>query len=142
VPVWGSAAEGERVEVSLDGQVVSTLARDGKWRVDLAPHPAGGPFVLSIRGNNSIELQNVMVGDVYLCSGQSNMEWTVDISAEKNELLAEPADPQLRLFLVDHQIADSPRDRPLNKAGWNCPRGEFSAVAYALCAVARVSPSG
>lgn len=130
VPVWGTAAEGERVTIRLGDQVLKTVARQGRWRVNLEPRPAGGPFVLTIQGENELTFQNVMYGDVYLCSGQSNMEWPINLSAEREALLAEPPDSQLRLFLVEHCVSDSPKDRPVNKSGWNAPRGEFSAVAY------------
>ena len=130
VPIWGTAAEGERVTVSLADQVVKTVAREGRWRVVLQPRPAGGPFPLTIQGENKLTFQNVMYGDVYLCSGQSNMEWTVTMSVERDTLLAEPLDPRLRLFLVERCASDTPRSRPISRDGWNSPRANFSAVAY------------
>jgi sialate O-acetylesterase len=132
VPVWGTASEGERITVSLGDQVLKTVARGGRWQVELEPRPASGPFVLTIEGENRLTYNNLMYGDVFLCSGQSNMEWPVRLSAEGEALLAEPADPQLRLFLVEHCVSDTPKERPINKTGWNAPRGEFSAVAYSF----------
>lgn len=130
VPVWGTAAEGEQVCVRLGDQVVKTVSRDGHWRVDLQPRPAAGPLVMTIEGENRITLNNLMYGDVYLCSGQSNMEWPIQLAGERDSLLAEPQDPQLRLFLVEHCVSDQPRENPINKTGWNAPRAGFSAVAY------------
>ncbi|ODT64064.1 hypothetical protein ABS71_13620 [bacterium SCN 62-11] len=130
VPVWGTAQEGERVEVRVGDQTVHTVARAGKWRVELQPRPAGGPYQMTVRGNNTLTFNNLVYGDVYLCSGQSNMEWTVEISAEKEQLLAEPLDPQLRLFLVERHIAERPEATPVNQAGWNSPRARMSAVGY------------
>src|SRR5688572_14800728 len=77
VPVWGTAADGERVTVSLQDQKVSTTARDGKWRVRFRPLQAGGPFTMTIAGENTVELRDLLVGEVWVCSGQSNMEWPV-----------------------------------------------------------------
>ena len=116
--------------VSLGDQTLKTVARHGQWRVELQPRPAGGPFVLTIEGEDKRIFNNLMYGDVYLCSGQSDMEWPISLSVEKEALLAEPQDPQLRLFLVEHCVSDTPRQIPINKAGWNSARADFSAVAY------------
>lgn len=132
VPVWGTADSGERVEVRVGDQVVSTVARQGKWRVQLQPRPAGGPHQMTIQGQNKLVYNNLVYGDVYLCSGQSNMEWSVDMSAEREQLMAEPLDPQLRLFLVERRTAEQPTDQPLNRAGWNSPRARMSAVGYSF----------
>lgn len=130
VPVWGTARDGEHVEVRFGDQVVSTVARSGSWRVNLQPRSLGGPYQMTIRGENTLTLNNLVYGDVYLCSGQSNMEWPVDISAEKDQLLGEPLDPQLRLFLVERHIAVKPESAPVHQAGWNSPRARMSAVGY------------
>ena len=71
---WGTANDGEKVTVSFQKQAVSTVARNGKWMVKLQPLRAGGPFTMKI---NSVEIKNILVGEVWLCSGQSNMEWGV-----------------------------------------------------------------
>src|SRR6267142_1978589 len=73
-PVWGWADEGEEVKVSFRGQTVSAKAKDGKWMVKLAALKAGGPDVLTVQGKNRLEFKNVLVGEVWVCSGQSNME--------------------------------------------------------------------
>ena len=77
VPVWGQAAEGENVTVMCQNQSVSTMAKDGKWMVHLKPLKAGGPFTMTIEGSNKIELKNLLAGEVWICSGQSNMEYTI-----------------------------------------------------------------
>ncbi len=74
VPVWGTADEGERITVSINGQVQTTTARNGNWMVQLKKMDAGGPYVLTIQGNNMVEITDVLIGEVWLCSGQSNME--------------------------------------------------------------------
>src|SRR5206468_9119272 len=76
LPVWGFTDRTEKVTVSLQGQEVITEPTDGKWRVDLAPLSAGGPYTLSIaQGSEKVELKNILSGDVWLCGGQSNMQW-------------------------------------------------------------------
>ncbi|MBW8687401.1 sialate O-acetylesterase [Chitinophaga rhizophila] len=75
VPVWGEAATGEKVTVSFNGQQVSTVARDGKWIVKLSPLPyITKPATLTISGENTVTIKDVLVGEVWICSGQSNME--------------------------------------------------------------------
>ncbi len=74
--VWGWAEPGEEVTVKIAGQSHATKAGpDGSWQVTLEPMPAGGPHVLSIQGKNTLTLDDVLVGEVWLCSGQSNMQW-------------------------------------------------------------------
>lgn len=74
VPVWGTAADGEPVTVSIAGQSVMTTARDGRWLVRLAPLAAGGPHTLTVTGSNRVVISDVLIGEVWVCSGQSNME--------------------------------------------------------------------
>ncbi len=99
-PVWGTAETGEEVVVSIAEQSHNTKAdADGKWSVNLKPLKAGGPYVLSIKGSNSIELKDVLVGDVWIGSGQSNMAGGVGGYANSDEVLAKVAagsQPKLR----------------------------------------------
>ncbi len=74
IPVWGTAAEGEKVSITLGETSVSTVAQGGKWSVKLDPLPAGGPHTLTIKGRNEITLSDILIGEVWVCSGQSNME--------------------------------------------------------------------
>lgn len=101
LPVWGTASPGEMITVAIDGQTQATKAvDDGKWMTKLKPLKAGGPHVLSIRGNNAIEIKDVLVGEVWVGSGQSNMAGGVNGYAKGDALLAELAAgnyPKLRL---------------------------------------------
>ena len=74
----GLGVEGERVTVTFQDQSASTTARDGKWMVRLKPLKPGGPFTMLIAGRNKIEIKNVLVGEVWVCSGQSNMAFTLN----------------------------------------------------------------
>jgi sialate O-acetylesterase len=73
VPVWGKASENEKVTVEFCGQKVSTITKEGKWFIKLRPLKSGGPFVMTIKGQNTLIVTNVLVGEVWICSGQSNM---------------------------------------------------------------------
>jgi len=132
VPIWGSAAEGEKVTVTFQGQAVSTTARDGKWLVRLNPPRAGGPFTMTIAGANTIELSNILVGEVWIASGQSNMAWPIDRSADAEAVMAASTDPMLHLFTVPYADLAAPA-ADVNGA-WQeagpTTIGGFSAVAY------------
>jgi sialate O-acetylesterase len=108
VPVWGTADDGERVTVRFQGQEVSATAADGRWLVWLEKLTAGGPFALTITGKNRVEFKNVLVGEVWLCSGQSNMEWSLAESGIYQEAIDTSANPMLRLFRVPRNAAKAP----------------------------------
>jgi len=132
VPVWGTAKDGETVTVKFQDQTVSTTAKDGRWLVRLKPLKAGGPFTLRIDGENSLSIGNVLVGEVWLCSGQSNMGFELSRAANAAEAIAAAGDPQLRLFTVPRNAADVPQtDAP---GTWQESTPEtatkFSAVAW------------
>lgn len=115
IPVWGTAANGEEVTVTLAGQTVSTVARDGRWTVRLAPLPAGGPHVLTIAGTNRVELSDVLIGEVWVCGGQSNMERQLGLREGQQPIKhwrAEAAAanfPQIRHFGVAQRLAMDPQ---------------------------------
>jgi len=132
VPVWGTAGAGETVTVEFQGQKVSTTAQDGKWMVRLRPLKAGGPFTMTISGQNKIEIKNVCVGEVWVCSGQSNMAFTLARTENAAEAIANSADSQLRLFSVPRAHGDTPLDDIV--AAWQECKPEtvpeFTAVGY------------
>jgi len=110
IAVWGKAAPGEAVVVTLAGRSVSTEAdADGRWRVDLPPMKADGKTqTLTVKGNNTIALENVLLGEVWLCSGQSNMARSTEIRED---------DPNIRLFWIDGSVV--PLEEELGPtAGW------------------------
>src|SRR5216117_2868694 len=110
VPVWGWADAEERVTVTFRGKQVSVMAKNGKWTVRLPRQKAGGPDVLTVEGRNRIELKNVLVGEVWIGSGQSNMEWPLSRSFESEQDIARSANPNLRLFTVPKLKANEPVD--------------------------------
>jgi sialate O-acetylesterase len=132
VPVWGTADDGEQVTVRCEGQEASATAKDGRWQVRLDNLKAGGPYELTIAGKNTVTIKNVLVGEVWVCSGQSNMEWPVRASADAERHIANSANPKIRLFTVPKVGAEKPLDSV--KGQWKeCGPdtvGSFSAVAY------------
>ena len=132
-PVWGTASPGEAVTVTFDDMKKSTKAgRDGKWRVDLDPTHAGGPFELTVKGENTITLTDVMVGEVWVCSGQSNMQWTVKQADNPDEEIAAANHPNIRLLWINRAVRGLPTDEM--EGGWARCSPEsvptFSAVGY------------
>jgi sialate O-acetylesterase len=143
VPVWGWARPGERVNVrgSWDASTtVSAVAEnDGRWRVDLPTAGAGGPWTLTISGDTSITIRDVLLGEVWLASGQSNMEWPVSASADPNGVVASAVHDDIRMFDVKNTVSLHPR---LDVEGrWVHAKGEQvrsrSAVAYHFAATLR-----
>lgn len=129
VPVWGFADNGEKVTVKFQNQELSTIAKDGKWMVKLAPLSAGGPYTMTI---NTIELKNILVGEVWVCSGQSNMQFGLGEAANGKEAIAAAADPKIRLFTVPCITSYTPKDNV--ESSWVTCTPEtvpgFSAVGY------------
>lgn len=129
VPVWGTASDGESVKVQFAGQTVSTTATGGKWMVKLKPLKAGGPFVLRI---NELEIKNVLVGEVWICSGQSNMEWQLKNTSNAAADIAAAKYPMIRLFTVPRSEVAKPETEV--KGSWKECSPEtvpnFSAVGY------------
>ncbi len=126
LPVWGTADTGEKVMVEFQGQKASTTASAGMWMVHLNPLKAGGPFTMKI---NDQEIKNLLVGEVWVCSGQSNMGFTLDRADNAQEAIGASKDPMLRLYTV-------PRANKLQELpkAWKESSAEsapaFSAVAY------------
>ncbi|MEW6356753.1 MAG: sialate O-acetylesterase [Planctomycetota bacterium] len=134
LPVWGWADAGEKVTVQLgDGATVSTTASDdGAWRVMLPPVPAGGPMTMTVTGKNTITLDDVLTGEVWVCSGQSNMQWTVSSSLNPQEEIAAAKYPQIRLLTIPRKLSPVPVSDV--EAEWQVCAPEtipgFSACAY------------
>jgi len=132
VNIWGRAEPGEKVTVRFRDQEQSTVSSsDGKWRIRVDSKQAGGPFPLTIAGNNTIALKNVFVGEVWVCSGQSNMWWPVATRPGAKEL-AGTENPAIRLFTVPQRSVDAPTSE-LEGQWRECGPDtlvNFSAVAY------------
>ncbi|HLQ44519.1 MAG TPA: sialate O-acetylesterase, partial [Planctomycetaceae bacterium] len=101
LPIWGTADAGEEVTVSIGDNSASTKAgADGKWSVKLQEMSAGGPHEVLVKGKNELKLTDVLIGEVWVASGQSNMEMSVSNSANPQEEIAAAKYPNIRLFHV------------------------------------------
>jgi sialate O-acetylesterase len=134
LPVWGKADAGEKVKVSFAGQTVSTKAGvDGAWKVILRPLKISGePGVLRITGKNKIVLQDILVGEVWLCSGQSNMDFRLNHVTNALAEIAGANFPFIRQFQVRNNVANTPQAAV--KGNWMVCQpttaGDFTAVGY------------
>jgi sialate O-acetylesterase len=131
--VWGWAQPGAEVRVEIAGQASTAVAAaDGRWQVEFAPPAAGGPYALKIDGPQHVEFSDVLVGDVWLCSGQSNMEFGLGRARDGAAEVAAANHPAIRLFRVGTKSAYSAVAVP--KGEWQvcspATAGGFSAVAY------------
>ncbi|MCA9090303.1 MAG: sialate O-acetylesterase [Planctomycetaceae bacterium] len=133
LPVWGWADAGDEVTVSFRDQAVSTKAgADGKWMVTLKPEPLGDPGTMTVTGGNTITLEDVLMGEVWVCSGQSNMQWSVGASIDADLEAASASHPQLRLFQVP-LVSKAEIQDDVNAAWRVCAPdniSSFTAVGY------------
>ncbi|QIG80204.1 sialate O-acetylesterase [Stakelama tenebrarum] len=136
-PVSGIAMPGARVTVALDGAtpVVTRADANGAWRAMLPAHSAREGATLAVRsGDGMLELTNVAIGDVFLCSGQSNMEFTLSHATNANVSVAQSADPDLRLFNVPRQTSTTPQSEFGAPVAWEVSgpdsTPDFSATCY------------
>ncbi|MFA6293061.1 MAG: sialate O-acetylesterase [Victivallales bacterium] len=133
VPVWGMASPNEKVTVKFNGQSKETAAdSSGKWQIALDPMQAGGPFKMEVNGGNALAFDNILVGEVWICSGQSNMQMSVKSSNDPDKEIAAAAYPEIRLFTVPNIKSDFPQGDV--KSNWQVCSPEtvpgFSAAAY------------
>lgn len=134
--IWGWAKPGDAVRVEIEGQTAEAIAgADGRWEARLQPPPAGGPYTLKIDGPQHVELHNVLVGDVWLCGGQSNMELPLARTRNGDQEITQANHPEIRLFKVASHSAYSPAAVPSGEWKVCSPTtiaedGGFSAVAY------------
>lgn len=140
IHIWGSAGPGEKIYVSFHGREGNAVADElGRWGLYLPPVPAGGPFTLTVRGKNTITYTDVLVGDLWIASGQSNMgfpmgktAWTNGVQNSQQEI-ANANHPRLRLFHVKDTASDYPLE-DISAQPWTActPQSvtDFSAVAY------------
>src|SRR5689334_16676994 len=134
VHVWGTADSGEEVSVTFRGATRGDKADTlGRWSVYLPAGAAGGPFELIVKGANTVTLRDVLVGDVWIASGQSNMEWSLSGTANGAAEIDKANFSRIRLFTVKHSTSEHPLDDVEAQPWAACtPESarEFSAVAY------------
>ncbi len=132
-PLWGWADPGEKITVSVDGQSHTAMAdAKGKWTITLDPLKVGGPYEITIEGKETITLKDVLVGEVWICSGQSNMAWTVSSSNDADLEIKTANYPKIRLISVPQVGTQEPQDNFNGKWEACTPQSvaNFSAVGY------------
>jgi sialate O-acetylesterase len=136
IRIWGWASPGEKVTIKFDGEKAGSEADNhGKWQVVLSPKKAGGPYVMDINGINHIWLKNIMVGEVWVCGGQSNMELPMErVKGKYPDIIAHSENTAIRQFKVPQRYdLSEPRDN-LSGGKWEVAGPatvlSFSAVAY------------
>jgi len=134
VPLWGWSVPHDHILVRFNGQTKNTIAdRQGAWRITLDPQPAGGPFDLSIQDKDSLIFHDVWVGEVWICSGQSNMEFGLNAVREAETEIQNADYPPIRQIKIQHDIGALPKDDIL-PAKWEVcspyTAGNFTAVGY------------
>ena len=141
ITVWGWAQPGEKIQIRVRSQHVTTRAdAQGQWSASMGPFAAGGPYDMTVSGKDTVVLHDVLVGDVWLASGQSNMEfplegsggWKINVYNAETEVSAANY-PRVRLFKVHQKVAPEPAN-DVDADGWVAVTpetvGNFSAVAY------------
>lgn len=134
IPVWGWANPGETVTVRFNKQYSSAIAdANGKWSLALRSERAGGPFTMTVRGEEAIAIKNVMVGEVWLCAGQSNMEWTVGQSMNAHQELATADIPGIRQIKISKTVNSVPQ-QDFDLGAWQVSNHgntrDFTGVGY------------
>ncbi|ADB37131.1 sialate O-acetylesterase [Spirosoma linguale] len=134
VPVWGWADAGEKVTVTIASQTKTTKAgKDGKWRIALDPMEAGGPYQLLVKGKkNTVSFDDVLTGEVWICSGQSNMEWPLAAAANAKTEIPLANYPNIRQLLVKKDLSLTPKENI--EGSWSvctpATAPQFTAVGY------------
>ncbi len=134
IKIWGWADKKEKIIIIFHGDTTNLRAdKKGKWQTELKSMPAGGPFELVVKGDNEIVLTNILVGDVWICSGQSNMEFALNSANNAKEEISNAKFPRIRLFTVRKKTSTKPLE-DCNSEGWMVCSPEsapsFSAVGY------------
>jgi len=136
VKIWGWAKPGEPVKLSADwlnSEIETKADNQGTWSLQLKTPKAGGPYTVRLKGFNEIVFENVLIGEVWLCSGQSNMEWSANSGiTNKEEAIAKADYPEIRLFTVSHSTAKYPQNQCTGewKVCTPATMREFSAIGY------------
>ncbi|HVG16587.1 MAG TPA: sialate O-acetylesterase, partial [Chitinophagaceae bacterium] len=134
--IWGWAAAGEKITVRFNNKSYkTTTGNDGKWKVQLQPTKAGGPFAMDITGSNKITLKDILVGDVWLCTGQSNMVHQMKIhNVLYADDIAKANFPAIRQFWIPTVANLQGPQQDVSSGSWKWANptdvGDFSAVAY------------
>lgn len=134
IPVWGWAEANEKIDLHFNKQHKTVITdANGKWWINLEPEKAGGPFQFTVSGKNKITIQDVLVGEVWICSGQSNMEFQMYKLPNFKALKEKINNSEIRQFGVAQDLSGSPKEQ-LKQGKWQLANKEnladFTAVGY------------
>jgi len=134
IHIWGEADSKEGIEIRFNDAQYNTRAdKAGMWEIDLPAMEAGGPFELTITGKNTITIENILVGDLWICSGQSNMEWPLSLVNDAEFEINNASHPEIRIFNVPKKMATVPQGDVIGGSWVSCTPESipgFSAVGY------------
>jgi sialate O-acetylesterase len=135
IPVWGWADKNEKITILFNKQTKTVKAgKDGKWKIGLDAEAAGGPYTLVVKGKNTVTFTDVLVGDVWVCSGQSNMEFHLNGANNAIQEISTANYPQIRQIEVAHDLSGVPLDDLKHPADWKPATSDnvknFTAVGY------------
>jgi sialate O-acetylesterase len=135
VRIWGWADPNEEIAVSVSWRTSAwtiQAGNNGKWMLKMSAPEAGGPYEMTLKGKNTITIKNILAGEVWVGSGQSNMQMAVRSAANAEQEIAAATYPKIRLFSVERKVAEKPQDNCTGKWVECSPEtvGDFSAVAY------------
>jgi sialate O-acetylesterase len=135
IAIWGTAGAGRKLSVTLGGATVNGSAdAHGKWRVELPPQPAGGPYRLTVSSDGqTVSRDDLLVGDVYLCSGQSNMEFAQRASTNAMGATYGARNDKLRYLNIQKNSAATPQDELKGPVAWTPLTPETVGDASAVC---------
>ena len=134
--IWGWSQPGDTVRVEIgERSATATAGADGRWQAKIGPPKPGGPYIVKISGKQTVELQDVLVGDVWICAGQSNMQFGLGQARNGADEIKNANYPQIRYYMVGQRVSYSPVDVP--RGSWRVVSpstvggfGGISAVAY------------
>ncbi|WP_020530816.1 sialate O-acetylesterase [Flexithrix dorotheae] len=134
IPVWGFGDKGEKITISFNGQSLTVKVKQGKWMVKFPAMKAGGPYEMILKGKKVTKtIKNILIGDVWICSGQSNMEWVLQATNNAEEEIANANYPQIRHLKVPRVISTLQKE-DIEAADWQIcspeTAGNFTAVGY------------
>jgi sialate O-acetylesterase len=135
IPIWGWADKNEKITVQFNNQTKTTKADSkGRWKIALQPEKAGGPFQLIVKGKDAITISDVLVGEVWICSGQSNMEWPLREAKDGKKEIQEANYPSIRHIYIPKAVSSTPEEDLKENTSWKSATsenvGEFTAVGY------------
>ena len=133
IPIWGKDTPGQKVIVTLAGKTAHGIAdKDRKWKAILPEMKAGGPYEMTVQGSSGVTLKDVWVGEVWVASGQSNMELPLNNTLDTAKEVPSAAHPLIRWFVQDRRLSDHPEKEPIGTWKVCSPETakDFSAAAY------------